>query len=48
MKEILMLKKDERSVIGLTSLKRKPSAIIPKAKKKVKKEMKISDLMRRA
>lgn len=48
MKEILMLKPEARYAVGLTSLKRKPVQVIKKAKKKVKKEVKLSDLMRRA
>lgn len=48
MKEILMLKPETRSAVGLTSLKRKPAQILRKPKKKVKKEVKLSDLMRRA
>lgn len=48
MKEILMLKPEARYAVGLTSIKRKPVQVIKKPKKKVKKEVKLSDLMRRS
>lgn len=48
MKEILMLKPEARYAVGLTSIKRKPVQMLKKTKKKVKKEVKLSDLMRRA
>ncbi len=48
MKEILLLKKEDSSVVGLMAFKRKKRTVLTKPKKKVKKEVKLSDLMRRA
>ncbi len=48
MKEILMLKPEARYAVGLTSIKRKPVQMLKKPKKKIKTEVKLSDLMRRA
>ncbi len=47
MKEILMLKPEARYAVGLTSLKRPQLQAVKKTKKKIKKEVKLSDLMRR-
>ena len=47
-KELLMLKPESHSAVGLTSLKRKPVQLLKKTKKKVKKEVKLADLKRRA
>ncbi|MBS4760719.1 MAG: hypothetical protein KHX03_08500 [Clostridium sp.] len=48
MKELLLLKKEDKKLVGLTSFKRARKPVIPKARKKVSKEVKLSDLMRRA
>ena len=47
MKEILMLKPEARCAVGLSGLKKPQLQTVVKPRKKIKKEMKLSDLMRR-
>ncbi len=47
MKEILLIKKETQSDIGLASLKRTNFMSVNKRKKKIKKEVSLSELMRR-
>lgn len=47
MKELFLIKEEKAPLVGLSSLKRMPRQIVHKPKKKVKKEVKLSDLMRR-
>lgn len=47
MKELLLIKEEKAAMVGLSSLKKVPRQIVHKPKKKVSKEVKLSDLMRR-
>ena len=47
MKELLLIKEEKVAMVGLCSLKKAPAQIVRKPKKKVSKEVKLSDLMRR-
>lgn len=47
MKELLLIKEEKVAMVGLCSLKKTPAQIVRKSKKKVSKEVKLSDLMRR-
>ncbi len=48
MKELLLIKEEKSTMVGLSGFKRAPKQIIKRVKKKVNKEVKLSDLMRRA
>lgn len=48
MKELLLIKKEDSSVVGLSGFKKVTKPIAKKPVKKVTKEVKISDLMRRS
>lgn len=48
MKELLLIKEEKASVIGLSGFKKAKRQTIKRTKKKVNKEVKLSDLMRRA
>ena len=48
MKEIFLLKQEENVVVGLSGFKKQKRQAVVKPKKKVNKEVKLSDLMRRA
>lgn len=47
MKELLMIKREDKSVVGLSGFKKVSKPIAKKPVKKAPKEVKISDLMRR-
>ncbi len=47
MKEIFLLKPETANEIGLTSLKKTDFRAVKKQKKKIKKEVSLSELMRR-
>ncbi len=47
MKELLMIKQEDDTVVGLTGFKRRPNRTHRKPVKKVQKEVKLSDLMRK-
>jgi len=48
-KELLLIKEEKNTIIGLTSFRKAPSILNKKIKKnKVNKEVRLSDLMRRA
>lgn len=47
MKELLMIKQEDDAVVGLTGFKRRPSLVQKRPIKKVQKEIKLSDLMRK-
>ena len=46
-KELLLIKEEKVAMVGLCGLKKTPAQIVRKPKKKVSKEVKLSDLMRR-
>ena len=48
MKELLMLKQEENKVVGLTGFKKSKKNTRKRVAKKVQKEVKLSDLMRRS
>ncbi len=48
MKELLLIKEEKATMVGLSSFKRRPKPMLKRAKKKQPKELKLSDLMRRA
>lgn len=49
MKELLLIKEEKSTMVGLSSFKRNPHKIQRKTiKKKINKEVRLSDLMRRA
>ena len=48
-KELVLLKKDEKNFVGLTSFKKRPKLQISrKPKKKVNRELNLSELMRKS
>lgn len=47
MKEILMIKEEEGAVVGLSGFRKPMKKVLQKSTKKVSKEIKLSDLMRR-
>lgn len=47
-KELLLIKEEKSTMVGLSSFKKTPRPMIKKPKKKANKELKLSDLMRRA
>ena len=47
MKELLLIKQEEKSVVGLTGFKKVSRPVLKRPVKKVQKEVKLSDLMRR-
>lgn len=47
MKELLLIKQEETSVVGLTGFKKVSRPVLKRPTKKIQKEVKISDLMRR-
>lgn len=46
-KELLFIKKDDKKIIGLMGFRKPPKSVIKKVVKKAKKELNITDLMRR-
>ena len=48
MKELLLIKEEKSTMVGLSGFKRKPKPMLKRPKKKENKELKLSDLMRRA
>ena len=48
MKELLFIKEEKATVVGLSGFKKTRKSGVKKVKKKVNKEVKLSDLMRRA
>lgn len=48
MKELLLIKEEKSTMVGLSGFKRKPKQMLKRPKKKENKELKLSDLMRRA
>lgn len=48
MKELLLIKEEKSTMVGLSGFKRKPKPMQKRPKKKENKELKLSDLMRRA
>lgn len=48
MKEIFLLKQDENSMVGLSGFKKIAKPQVKRIKKKVNKEVRLSELMRRA
>ena len=47
-RELLLLKEEKNSTVGLSSLKKTQKPALKKAKSKIHKELILSDLMRRA
>ncbi len=47
-KELLLIKEEKVSLVGLTGFKRAQRQVIKKAKKPSNKDMKLSDLMRKS
>ena len=48
MKELFLIKEEKASIVGLSGFKRTKRQTPKRTKKKVNKEVKLSDLMRRA
>ena len=48
MKELFLIKEEKTAIVGLSGFKKTKRQTIKRTKKKVNKEVKLSDLMRRA
>ncbi len=48
MKELFLIKEEKAAIVGLSGFKRTRKSGVKRTKKKVNKEVKLSDLMRRA
>ena len=48
MKELFLIKEEKAAIVGLSGFKKTRKSAVKRTKKKVNKEVKLSDLMRRA